>query len=445
MQSSSRLNLIRQWTFWVIIQRWLAGAGLIATLAASQFWLRFPLDYRILWSLGAFLLLYNLLCYLFAHGKAGCTYLSDRPERFLPFAFIQIYLDLILLTLVLHFWGGAENPFIFFYVFHVAISSILFTRRTAALNALLAALCLNLLLLGEYSGVLAHYPLAGMSPAGLHRRALYLGCLGASLSFALLVVAHMVSFLVEQLRQREAEVQELHREKSAFMRKAAHELRAPLSAIQSCLQVVLEYFGKQLPDKARQLIERAEKRSGGLIEMVRDLLNLARAEEIVRNSKFAPLDLREVLESVVELLGPGARRRQIRIRTQLPPQPVPFKGDKGGLEEVFTNLLSNAVKYSPPASTVQVQMQVLPGEVEVSFADQGIGIPPEDMQFLFSEFFRSQNAKQMQVEGTGLGLALSSKIVRLHGGDIRVQSELNQGSCFTVRLPLPAQPLPQQE
>ncbi len=435
MQSSSRLALIRQWVLWVIAQRWLVVVGLILTLAASQYWLGFPLDYAALWGLSAFLLFYNIFSYLLAHGRGGLTCLIDKPERFVPFAFSQIYIDLFLLTLILHFWGGAENPFIFFYIFHVAISSILFTRKRACLNALLAGLLINLLFWAEYSGLLFHYHLEGLVPLTLYQNGLYLVILGGVLSFTLLAAAYLSGFLVEQLRQREAEVQRLHREKSEFMRKAAHELRAPLSAIQSCLQVVLEYFGKQLAEKPRELIERAERRSGGLIALVRDLLNLSRAEEVLQWTSFEPLDLREILEAVIELIKPNAQRKQIQIESQLGEENLSFKGDKGGLEEVFTNLLSNAVKYSPPDTQVQVQVETNPQEIEITFSDQGIGIPAEDMELLFSEFFRSNNAKAMRVEGTGLGLALSKKIVEIHGGTIEVESELDKGSCFRVKLP----------
>jgi len=283
--------------------------------------------------------------------------------------------------------------------------------------------------------LLFHYHLSGLVPPGLYQNGFYLVSLGGVLSFTLLAAAYMAGFLVEQLRQREAEVQDLHREKSEFMRKAAHELRAPLSAIQSCLQVVLEYFGKQLAEKPRELLERAERRSGGLIALVRDLLNLSRAEEVLQRTSFESLDLREILEGVIELIKPNAQRKQIQIESQWGEEPLFFKGDKGGLEEVFTNLLSNAVKYSPSDTQVQVRVETNPQAIEIAFYDQGIGIPAEDMELLFSEFFRSGNAKAMQVEGTGLGLALSKKIVEIHGGKIEVESELNKGSCFRVKLP----------
>ena len=161
MESSSRLNIIRQWVIWVISLRWLAIIGLMFTLIISQYWLRFPLDYASLWGLSVFLLIYNVCFYLFAHGRTGFTYLTDKPTRFIPFAFSQIYLDLILLTLILHFWGGAENPFVFFYIFHAAISSILFTRKRAYLNALLAGLLINSLFCIEYLELVPHYHLVG--------------------------------------------------------------------------------------------------------------------------------------------------------------------------------------------------------------------------------------------------------------------------------------------
>lgn len=453
---SPYLSRIRQWTSWLIRLRWLAVGGMILLLSLNHFWWRFPLENSALWGLSIVLLVYNIFSYLLANERAGLTWLANDSSRLVSFAYFQTFTDLILLTLILHFSGGVENPFIFCYIFHATMGSVFFSRRRAYSNALLASFLLNSLFWAEYTGLVSHYHLPGFAPPTLYRNGFYIFSLGTVLTLTFLAAAYMISVLAGYLRQREveleetqerlrersnrcemsyAELQEVHREKSEFMRKVAHELRAPLAAIQSCLQVSLEYFGSQITGKSREMIERAEKRSGSLIDLVRDLLNLSRANEFLKGSEFKPLDLRELLESVIELVKANAQTKKIQISTRLGEEDLSLQGDKDSLEEVFTNLLSNAIKYSNPETKVQVQVTSKPKEIEIIIRDQGIGIAAEDMPQLFSEFFRADNAKALEVEGTGLGLALSKKIVELHNGKIEVESELGKGTCFKVKLP----------
>lgn len=466
MESSSRLNIVKQWVIWIITLRWFAGIGLIFVLVINQFFWKFPVAQYWLWGLCTLLFVYNTCFYCFAHGTCGIAFLINSPNKFIPFAFSQTFIDLILLTLSLHFGGGVENPFIFFYIFHVAIGCILYSRQKAYITVILASVLLNLLLWSEYYEIVSHYHLSWLVPPSLYKNSGYLLAVGGIMSLTFLFAAYMTSFLAGQLREREAELEhtqellrerstsceisyaeleKIHKEKSEFMRMVAHELRAPLAAVQSCLQVALEYFGAQLTGKPKELIERAEKRSGSLIALVRDLLNLSRADEVIKHANFETLNIEEILTSVIELAKPHAQSKEIEIISQLKGENLLIKGDRGGLEEVFTNLLNNAVKYSHSNTKVRIQVNQTAHEIEIAFYDQGIGISPEDLSLLFSQFFRANNAKAMQVEGTGLGLALTKKIVEIHGGNIEVESQLDKGSCFRVKLPVFQEDMPSPE
>jgi signal transduction histidine kinase len=241
---------------------------------------------------------------------------------------------------------------------------------------------------------------------------------------------------INQLKQAESAIATREREKSEFMYKVAHELRAPLAAIKSCLSVALEYYPGDITGKPREMAERAACRSEGLMKLVRDLLNLSRATEIYDKTTVEALELDRLLLAVIELYRPEAQKHNIRLVTQIETQ-VKINGEGEGLEEVFGNLLSNAIKYSPENTQITISLSTDNDWAYISFTDQGIGIAKDDLPLLFTDFFRTKNAKALHVEGTGLGLSLSKRIVMAHKGMISIESDPGRGSCFKIQLPRP--------
>ncbi len=442
---------------WLIGLRWLFVAAIIVTVLFCKYFLTLGAAYFQIGILTAVLLAYNISFAVGGRFFYRQPQLSSKQIDLVRGSlFTQITLDLIILTLMIHYTGGGENPLLFFYIFHVTIAGIMFPRRTAYLFSLLAVVLLGFLLGSEYFGVISHYHLKGFLPVELYREGTYILGLGVTLTLTLMTSVYLATTIMTRLHRRELELEQarqtlleesrsceislaqldrLHKEKSDFMRKVAHELRAPLAAIKSCLQVAREYYADELTGKPREMIERAERRSDGLMALVKDLLNLSQATEFSPATNFQPLQIDKLLSTVIEFCRPIAQEQGIQIVAQLETT-VEVMADPQGLEEVFTNLLSNAIKYSPEKTEVTVSLKVDDERACIYFTDQGIGIDPEDMPLLFTEFFRAKNAKALHVEGTGLGLALSKRIVEAHGGEISVESTLGEGSSFKLQLPL---------
>jgi signal transduction histidine kinase len=444
---------------WLIRMRWLAGAGVIITTLISKYRWNIEAGYFPIWILTGILLLYN------SGFAAGEWWLNRRPER-LPqkidlvrcCILFQIALDLVVLTLMLHFAGGVENPLIFFYIFHTTIASVMLSSRDAYMFGFLAVGLAIILFVLEYNQIIPHYHLEGFLDVELYRERPYVLGVGVILTTTLMTSVYLASSIAQRLRQREMELEQtrqslleesrtcelsllqlnqLHREKSEFVRKVAHELRAPLAAIKSCLQVAREYYPEELTGKPREMTERAERRADGLTALVKDLLNLSRATELSATTPdFEPVQLDKLLSAVIEFYQPEAQEQGIKIVSQLE-SAVEINADIQGMEEVFNNLLSNGIKYSPKDTQITVSLKADEEWAYICFADQGIGIIPEDMPLLFSEFFRAKNAKALHVEGTGLGLALCKRIVEAHGGEISVDSKPGKGSSFKIKLRLP--------
>jgi signal transduction histidine kinase len=223
--------------------------------------------------------------------------------------------------------------------------------------------------------------------------------------------------------------------KSDFVRMVAHELRSPLSAVQSMLKVLQEGFVGALTSKQEDLLRRSERRVSTLLAMVSDLLDLAAGKmEQLRGEKKRVV-LNEIITKVAELLQTSAEEKGLEFEVDITEEPLVILGFEDGLERVFMNLVSNAVKYTPAGGSVAVRAWSENGQVKVEVSDTGIGIPEEALPRIFEEFYRAKNAKAVEMEGTGLGLAIAKDVVEQHEGQILVESTVGRGSTFYVILP----------
>jgi two-component system sensor histidine kinase/response regulator len=236
-----------------------------------------------------------------------------------------------------------------------------------------------------------------------------------------------------RLAEEKAMLQELDRVKSAFMRTVAHELRAPIGAIRSFLTLILQ--GYSSPEKQRAMQERAAQRADGLLELIDDLLNLARLKDAERASNQELVHLDEVLEDILGLHRPEAEGKQIAFTVASDPCP-PIVADPSHIEQLWTNLISNAIKYTPARGRIAVRLSSRDHTIVAQVEDSGIGIAEKDLPLIFQEFYRTEQAKTFAQHGTGLGMSIVKQIVRQYGGDIHVESKLEEGTQFTFWLPV---------
>ncbi len=229
---------------------------------------------------------------------------------------------------------------------------------------------------------------------------------------------------------------ELEEMKDDFVRMVSHELRSPISAIRLQHAVILDGLAGELTDKQRELITRAQAKLQGLLELINDLLDVAKMEAGFRHFEQSPLQLPEVLTEIVEFLEAKAEVQRVKLQLEAPPDLPPILADHRGMEEVFTNLISNAINYSPDGGCVTVSAQVQGDFLEVRVSDEGIGIEPEEVPKIFDKFYRVKSPPTRQVIGTGLGLPIVKSVVEAHRGSIEVESQVGVGSSFRVLLPI---------
>jgi two-component system sensor histidine kinase KdpD len=236
--------------------------------------------------------------------------------------------------------------------------------------------------------------------------------------------------LAEQARQAEL-LQATEKLQTALLNSISHDLRTPLVSITGTLSSLAE-GGPALDDEGRRsLIETARGEADRLNRLVGNLLNMTRLEAGAMRISYQPCDVQDVIGAALEHLGDrlGVRPVEIDIPDDLPLIPMDF----ALIAQTLVNLLDNALKYSPPETPIAVEARITGDYLEIKVADQGIGIPPEDLQRVFDKFYRVQRPES--VTGTGLGLAICKGIVEAHGGSISASNRLEGGTLITMTLP----------
>jgi len=438
--------------------RWVAILGVITVTLVARYAFHIGFPTLPVYIICVFMALYNLVLIQQVRGLGKLP-----PERLIhrvrQYIYVHILLDMFALTVLLHFTGGIENPFIFFFVFHIVLASIGLNYRMVYLLSTIAIAMVSLLFGLEYAGVIPHVNLEGfVLPMRYQDPSRILSEL-AALAVLLYGTTYVTTAIAGELRKRQRqvvalrerllkektgelerasnEIAKLEEEKNRFLRFigiAAHDLKAPLTAIQGFLWVILGGFAGGISEKQKNMLERSSRRITELLTLISDLLDIPRIEtgQIVEEMK--EVSLRQIIKNSIEGQRSLAEEKGIKLKVEMPDKLPKVKGSASRLQQVVINLLNNAINYTPEGSiTVRVQEQDRDLLVEVM--DTGIGIPPEDMPRLFEDFFRASN---VETKGTGLGLSISRRIVGAHEGRIWAESpcpETGKGSKFSFALP----------
>lgn len=219
-----------------------------------------------------------------------------------------------------------------------------------------------------------------------------------------------------------------------FAHIISHELKAPLGALQQNL-FALEFELSDLlnPSQTEQL-QRLKARVADMLKLINSWLRIIAVDMDTLKDGFAPISIALPLSKARESVETLAAKKNVELIVSIPQAPCLINGDEVSLSEVFVNLLGNAIKYSREGGRVTLEAEGKGDEVVISIADNGIGIPPEDLPHIFDGFYRGKEA-QTAAEGLGIGLAVCRQIIEAHNGSIAVESELGKGSTFVIRLP----------
>ena len=232
------------------------------------------------------------------------------------------------------------------------------------------------------------------------------------------------------------EIKLISKRKTDFISAVSHELRTPLTSIKGYASILA--LGKLgvLPPEAKERVEKINKHSDNLSQLINNLLDISRIESGRVELKLESLNLKNITDSLTDMLAPAMKEKAIEFLVDLPTGSPLVKGDKIQIERVFINLVGNAIKFVPENGRITIKAKMLdPETVQVSVSYNGIGIPEKDLAKLGEEFFRIDNDVNAKVKGTGLGLSLVKSIVAAHKGKLTISSQPGKGSTFSFTLP----------
>jgi len=226
----------------------------------------------------------------------------------------------------------------------------------------------------------------------------------------------------------------LDRLKSDFISIVSHELKTPLTSIRGFVKLLAAQRVGEVNEKQKHYLEIVEKQAESLTALINDLLDLSRIESGAMEVRLEPISLRELIDEVVLQMRGQASEKSIKVEVSVPLDLPSVLGDHDRLRQVFFNLLDNAIKFTGEGGRVLISASPLGGECLVRVEDNGVGIPPSDLERVFEKFYQVESSMTRQRGGTGLGLAITKQLVKAHGGDIWVRSQLGEGSVFFVKL-----------
>ncbi len=425
---------------WLVKLRWAAIFVLgVGTFFAGRV-MGVTLPEKKLYFITGILFFYNFILFdyikqLTWEGKEPSTRTISRMIIF------QISADLFILTIILHFSGGIENPFCFFFVFHMIIASILCLKRHSYIQAALAIFLFSLIVMLEYFGKLHHYELTGFAAHRLYQDFTFVSGTLFVFSCTLILVVYMTTSIVGQLREQEEGVEQANKMlnekdkiKNEYVLRLTHDIKGHLAAIESCINLVYSEMVGPLNEKQKDLVGRAYRRTLKCMSFITALLKITRLNLVGKLDKEI-FHLNRVISSAITIVQNRANQKNINLSYEGTEAVYDILGEQVLIEETLTNMLFNSIRYTPSGGRIVLTVKDKPSEYLIQIRDTGIGIPKGDEEQIFEEFYRSPNARKIERDGTGLGLSFAKQAIEKHGGKIWAENNPDGGSTFSFTLP----------
>ncbi len=376
-----------------------------------------------------------------------------KPEagKFNPLhlSLLQMILDFSSLLMLVYYTGGIESPLYMLFIFHMIIGSLILPGFVIYSVAVATIAAFSALVFLEYYGFIIHHSVGGLHDFSLYNNLNYCLTFLTIFAFVMLISVLITNKIVKQLYRMEQDLltaldklNAAEIEKQKYIIAIVHELKTPLAAVQSYLNLILQKFLGPLNEKVEERLNRASQRSEEAIKMINDVLRISKLR-LLDETAFEEVDLSEIICSVFEKQKINADMKHILLEVvKNNPDAIKVSGDKFLLELALSNITANAIKYTGSSGKVKIILDYNYKENIIKICDSGVGIPHEEIDKIFADFYRASNIRKLGLEGAGMGLAFVKQIIEKHGGRITVQSpseigsKENPGACFIVNLPM---------
>jgi len=403
-----------------------------------------PFQHKIIGIITLFILIYNIIIHV------GRKKLKNIPKRFnsLHLSLVQILLDLTALTLLVYFTGGIESPLYLFYIFHMIIGSLILPGWAIYIIAVITILIFATIAFLNYYQVLPHYAITGLYPYPIYTSSEIIVVMLVVFTVMMVTSVFLANRIAIQLYSQEKklidtldEINENEVKKQKYIMGVVHEIKTPIVAVQSIIELLLNGILGEIPPKVLDKLARVKIRSKEALEMINNVLRISRLR-LLNESDREEVNLVELVQKL--LVSNQERIEAKKISINLNEQGESRHSvncDKTLIEMALSNILSNSIKYSNLKGRIEIAFKYTNLFLDLSICDDGIGIPKKELKQIFKSFYRVVNSESGEYEGTGLGLSLVKEIVEQHQGEINVVSpspfgnEEDPGTCFILKLP----------
>lgn len=437
---------------WFIKLRYSAVLMLVVFLTTTGLLFKIsftPVQFYAISSITLSIFIYNIiLAILQKHLKY-----SDEGFNPIHLSILQMVLDLYALCLLVYYTGSIESPLFLLFIFHMVIGSMILPRFIIYSSACLVILVFSSIVFAEYFGLIPHHSVAGFLKFPFYNNFSFISVFLSVFAFVLIVTVMLANEIANKLYKMEEnlldsldKLRAVEIEKENYVTSVVHEIKTPIAAVQSYLDLILGNYLGPVSTKIEEKLKRTRSRSDEAIQMINNILKISRLKLLDDLGKDE-LDIKRLICSVHEKLKSQIESKAIKfslLDNRINKRKV--LGDKFLLEIGFSNIISNAIKYVDQCGTVVITMTDSQNDVEIKVCDNGIGIPVGENANIFDEFFRASNIKHKGYEGVGLGLTVVKQIITKHGGNITVESpsslanETHPGTCFIITLPVITSP-----
>lgn len=402
---------------------------------------------QIYWSIGISLsiLFYNIILHTFR------SKIKRTPGKFnqLHYSLIQMILDLIALTLIIYFSGSLETPLYMLYIFHMIIGSLILPGRVIFVLSTATILIFSGIVILEFFGIIPHYHIKEIySSENVHNVRFILSSLGIII-FTIYTSIGITSRIAKRLYKREQQLKETlealnkaEEAKQKYIMAVVHEIKSPIVATQSIIELVKKGYVGDITDKIEEKLTRSIKRTEDALNLINNILRISKLK-LMGEISYDKVDVLKIINLVSDHHLDLVRRKNInykvrdlrRVKNEIDSDPVM-------IELIFSNIIGNAVKYTSENERVLIELKEDNNLLVIEISDSGIGIPKDEIDKVFKQFYRAKNLSGQKFEGSGLGLSLVKEIVERLDGSIIVNSPSkignaeNPGVTVTITLPI---------
>ncbi len=440
-------NAISSRNLWFIRLRYMAVIVLLGFLLLGEYLLQFEFTSTQVISIlliGSFIIIYNLIIH------STSRYVGNTPGKFnsLHLSLLQMALDLTALMFLVYFTGIIESPLYMLFIFHMIIGSMILPGYVIYFMAGLVTAVFGLLIFLQRIDLTTNYLIQGLYTNLPNHVVSYDILFVLIFGFIMFMSVYMTNKITKQLYQREHQLRntlealnEAEISKQKYIIGVVHEIKTPVSAVQSIIDVVLQKYLGPIDKQVEDRLKRAKLRNEEAVQMINDILRISKLK-LLDIKSLEEINVVSFIQTMIENHAETARVKNIvmSFNDNRKVNKI-LKADHVLFELAISNLLNNSIKYTEPNGNIEIDLSEDGDHLIIEICDDGVGIPQGEREKIFDQFYRAGNIDKLKIEGSGMGLVLVKEIIVRHQGEIEVKSpsKLSKpgrpGSCFEIKIP----------